>query len=449
MYKILILDDERAICDSLEFALEDEYKIYTALNPEEAYQILSEIDIDILLLDLKIGDVDGLDVLRKVKETYKDVKVIIMTAYGSIKSSVEAIKSGALHYITKPLDIEELKVYIQKAIKYKQITSSLSNLQEIVNNIYSFSGIIGESHEIKEVIRDIKKVKDIDSTVLVLGESGTGKDLVSKAIHFQGNRKSMPFQVVNCAAIPNTLLESELFGYEKGAFTGADKRKLGKIQLADGGTLFLDEIGEMDMYLQAKILRIVEDKKVTPLGGEKEKEVDVRIIAATNKNLEEEIRKGNFREDLYYRLNVLTIEIPPLRERKEDILLLANHFLLKYKKNFNKDVRGFTKEAKIALEAYHYPGNVRELENIIERAVVLTESELISLDDLPKHISGGKREPLKKNGIFIEYGTSMQEVEKALIIKTLKYFDGDKKKTAEVLGISERNLYYKLKEYNK
>jgi two-component system, NtrC family, response regulator AtoC len=448
MEKILIIDDEVAICDSLEFALEDEYEVYSSQDPCKGLELLANINIDVVLLDLRIGNVEGLEVIRKIKKINEEVMIIMMTAYGSIESSVEAMKRGAFHYLTKPLNIDELKIFIKRGIEYKKLNDSLSNLKEVVGRENNINGVIGKSKELKNILHIVDKIKDIDSTVLITGESGTGKDVIAKTIHFQSNRKDQHYEVVNCAAIPNNLLESELFGYEKGAFTGALKKKLGKIELADKGTLFLDEIGEMDMQLQAKILRVVEDKQVIPLGGEKGKEIDVRVIAATNRDLKALVKEGKFREDLYFRLNVIALRIPPLRERKEDILLLIQFFLNKYNKRFNKNIRGISSEAMKVLESYEYPGNVRELENIVERSVALSDNDVINIDDLPE-IMRDREESFKSGKLMIfEIGISIKDIEKEVIIKTLEHFNGNRKKTAEHLGISERNLQYKIKEYN-
>ena len=360
MEKILIVDDEKNICDSLRFALEDNYEVFTTQNPHEVMDILNNNDINVVLLDLKIGKVDGITVLQEIKKKLNNVQVIVITAYGSIKSSIKAMKEGAFHYITKPVDMEELYLYVEKAVEYKNLNYSLNNLKSILNEKYNFKEIVGKSKSLELFLNRLEKVVDIDSTVLITGESGTGKDLIAKALHFQGGRKDNNFIIVNCAAIPENLLESELFGYEKGAFTGAEKRKLGKIQLANNGTLFLDEIAEMDMQLQAKILRIVEDMEVTPLGSNTRIKIDIRIVAATNKNLEEEVKQGRFREDLFYRLNVINLEVPSLRERIGDIPILLKYFLDKYNKKLNKEVFGFNVEVVEILEKYSFPGKRRE-----------------------------------------------------------------------------------------
>lgn len=448
MEKILILDDEINICDSLEFALEDNYKVYTTQSVSEALKMLETENIAVVLLDMKIGEHDGLDVLKKMKIIKEDIQIIIITAFGSIKSSVNAMKQGAFHYITKPIDMEELNLYIQKALEFKSLNFSLDNLKEIVNTKYNFKGIIGNSKPMQILLDRVQRIINIDTTVLITGESGTGKDLIAKALHFQSNRKDNNFIAVNCAAIPTNLLESELFGYEKGAFTSANKRKIGKIELANNGTLFLDEIGEMDLQMQAKILRVVEDMEVTPLGSNRPTKVNLRIIAATNKNLEEEVRNNNFREDLYYRLNVITVEVPPLRDRDGDLPILLNYFLERYNKKFNKDIKGFSKGFISSLEDYSFPGNVRELDNLIEMLVALSENKVLNRSDLPvKYQKKMNDEYHDSSNIILEIGTTLKDAEKEIILKTLEYSGGNRRVTADTLQISERNLQYKLKEY--
>ena len=448
MEKILIVDDEKNICDSLRFALEDDYEVFTTQDANQVMEILYSENIDIVLLDLKIGKVDGITVLKNIKNKLENVQIIVVTAYGSIESSINAMKEGAFHYITKPIDMEELYLYVQKAIEYKKLNYSLTNLRSILNERYSFKEIIGKSDKLRLFLNRVERVLDIDSTVLITGESGTGKDLVAKALHFQGNRKDENFIVVNCAAIPESLLESELFGYEKGTFTGADKRKVGKIQLAHRGTLFLDEIAEMDIQIQAKILRIVEDMEVTPLGSNNPIKIDVRIVAATNKSLEEEVKAGRFREDLFYRLNVINLEIPPLRERKGDIRILLNYFLQKYNKKLNKNIIGFSEDAIDILEKYKFPGNVRELENLVEMLIALGENDIIYKENLPKRYYSSDDNHYDHDYIKIIIGTDLKEVEKTVILKTLEHFNGNRRMTADILQISERNLQYKIKEYN-
>lgn len=448
MAKVLIVDDEKSICDSLTFALEDYYEVTSTQNPNEVKNILEKDNIDVVLLDLKMGNINGIDVLREIKSIDEEIQVIIMTAFGSIKSSVKAIQEGASHYITKPIDMEELFVYIKKVLEHKKISSSLKNLKEVINRDFGIDGIIGRSEALYSVLEKVKKIKDLDTTILITGESGTGKDLIAKALHFKSNRKDENMEIINCAAIPSDLLESELFGYEKGAFTGAERKKLGKFQLADKGTLFLDEIGEMDLQLQSKILRVVEDMTVTPLGGEKNVKINTRIVAATNKDLEEEVKKGNFREDLYYRLNVITLKLPPLRERLGDIPILLDYFLDIYNKKLGKNIKGLDKKVVKELKNYNFPGNIRELENLIERLVALSDKEYIELEDLPEKYINNIPTINSDENIIIKIGSTLEEIEKKSMEETLKYFKGNKKRTAECLGISERSLHYKVKKYN-
>ncbi|SCZ07912.1 sigma-54-dependent transcriptional regulator [Alkaliphilus peptidifermentans] len=387
MHSILIIDDEINILTSLKFALEDRYTVYTTIDPLVSYEILNTRPIDLVLLDQRLADCDGLEVLQNIKQNYPGVIVIAMTAYGTIQSSVEAIQRGAYYYVTKPLNLPELFILITKALEYQNSAGNMDDLTRQLNSKQDIKFIIGSSKAISRIFEIVERIKDLDINVLITGESGTGKELVAKAIHYWGKRKSGPLQTVNCASIPYNLLESELFGYEKGAFTGASQKYKGKFQLAQGGTLFLDEIGDMDLALQGKLLRAIQERVVTPLGSEKNIPIDVTFIAATNRNLSEDVKKGNFREDLFFRLNVITIEMPPLRNRKEDIPTLVRYFMEKYNKSFNKKVEGITPSAIEVLENYHYPGNIRELQNIIERAVALTDGYTIQVKDFPKELT--------------------------------------------------------------
>ena len=358
---LLVIDDEPAICQSLEFALEDKYRVCTFTDPDDALASLQHMEAALVLLDLKIGSHDGTEVLKEIKRISPDTVVIMMTAYGSISSSVEAMRNGAFYYLTKPVLTDELHVLLAKAEEFYTLQTQVKWLSEELDKLSDNYGLIGNSPAIKEVLDLIEKVKDIDSNVLIHGESGTGKEIVARAIHQQGSRRNKRFQAVNCAAIPENLLESELFGYEKGAFTGATQSKPGKFVLAEGGTIFLDEIGEMNMTLQSKLLRVIQERTVTPLGGTEEKPVDVRIIAATNRDLWKEVKESRFREDLYYRLNVIPIYLPPLRERRGDIPLLVQYFIGKISERLGKPVEGVSQEALQLLEKYSYPGNIREL----------------------------------------------------------------------------------------
>ncbi|WP_423800623.1 sigma-54-dependent transcriptional regulator [Neobacillus sp. SAB-20_R2A] len=447
---ILIIDDEQAICSSLSFALEDEYTVWTASNAENGQKLLESEAIDGVLLDLNLGRSSGMDLLRIIKEKWPDTVVIMMTAYGTIDSTVEAIKEGAYHYLTKPLNLEEVKLMLKKALTFQQLHQQVQVLGQAVRQRESYAGLIGKSECMQKVFQLIEKVKDIPSNIMITGESGTGKELVARAIHFQGIRQQNAFSVINCAAIPESLLESELFGHEKGAFTGAYQRKQGLFEQSDGGTIFLDEIGEMPLALQAKILRVIQEKVFTPLGSQAAKEVDVRIISATHRNLLEEVAKGNFREDLYYRLNVIPIHVPPLRERKEDVPLLIDHFLAFYSANMNIRTKSCSLDAKRMLYHYSYPGNVRELSNIVEYAVALSDDDVIQLSDFPEAVYRkdipSKESPDEK-GLFLPEGLSLAEVNRQYILYTLEKNQGHRINTAKQLAISERGLREKLKQY--
>ncbi len=449
MNSILIIDDEKSICTSLEFALEDNYRVLSCQDPVKGLEIIQQEEIDLVLLDLKIGEYDGITVLQKIKKISKDIVVIIMTAYGTIKSSVDAMKAGAYYYVTKPVDTEELKLLILKALDYANLNNQVKRLNTQLNEKFGIKGIIGKSKKMRDIFEIIDKIKDIDSNVLITGESGTGKELIAKAIHYQGKRKDFHLETINCAAIPSHLLESELFGYEKGAFTGAVQKKKGKFQLADKGTIFLDEIGEMDMGLQSKLLRVLQEKEITPLGSNQRYKIDIRVIAATNKNVDKAIEEGVFREDLFFRLNVITINMPSLRERREDIPLLVDHFIKKYNDSLNKNIKGIEASALDYLENYQYKGNVRELENIIERAVALTDHNKITVSDLPQNILTPKGDLGDREIIPVYPGEDLRTVEKKVIMENLKRNGGNRKKTADILGITERTLRNKLSEYEK
>ncbi|MFC4766801.1 sigma-54-dependent transcriptional regulator [Effusibacillus consociatus] len=453
MTNVLIIDDEKAICSSLSFGLEDEFGVWAVTDPEEGLHLLDGASIDCVLLDLNLGHQNGLDILPRIKERKPDISVIIMTAYGTIESSIAAIKAGAYHYITKPLNMDEVKLVLRKALEIQQLHQQVRVLSDAVKQKHSYAGMIGKSEPIQKVFQLIERVKDIPSNILITGESGTGKELVARAIHYQGIRRNEPFSVINCAAIPEQLLESELFGHEKGAFTGAFQRKEGLFERSKNGTIFLDEIGEMPLSLQAKILRVIQERVVTRLGSFDLIDTDVRIIAATNRNLQEEVAKGNFREDLYYRLNVIPIHMPSLRERQEDVPLLMEHFLTFYSASMGKKKKTCSPETKRILYDYPYPGNVRELGNIIEYAVALSQDDIIKTDDLPASVVSGnppeKASRFMEEGLFIPAGLTMGEVEKKMILYTLERNGGHRLKTAQQLGISERGLRDKLKQYLK
>ncbi|MFD0826310.1 sigma-54-dependent transcriptional regulator [Neobacillus sp. M.A.Huq-85] len=447
MHNVIIIDDEVTICQSLTFALEDQYHVYAFTDPREALPLLERIEVAIILLDLKIGEYDGIEILEEVKRVSPTTVVILMTAFGSIPSSVEAMRKGAFSYATKPLHLDELEVLMQKAEEFYTLQSKVEFLSNELDKMGETHGLIGESLAIREILTLIKKVKDIDSTILITGESGTGKEVVARTIHYQSKRRNKKFQVINCAAIPGHLLESELFGYEKGAFTGAVQKKHGLFVLAEGGTIFLDEIGEMDLALQSKLLRALQERKVMPVGGTQEIDFNVRIISATNRDLVKEVKENRFREDLYYRLNVIPVKLPPLRERKDDIPLLVEFFIHQIGDRMGKPIDGISREALQILKQYSFPGNIRELQNIMERAIALTNSSLIEKVDLPSEIQ-------QENHVFRGYtlipvyvGEIMDEIEKRVIFHNLAAFNGNRRKTAQAIGIGERTLRDKLKKY--
>lgn len=454
MSNILIIDDEKNICVSLSYALEDEHKVHWVLTPDEAFHYLENQPADLVLLDLKLGCHDGIQVLKQLKHRHSHIPVIIMTGFGSIDSSVEAVKAGAYHYVSKPIVMDELKNLMGHALENAGLNKQVAHLNQLLKAQNGSSEIIGKSAAMEPVFTMIDKVKNINSTILILGESGTGKDLVAKAIHYSSNRQKYHYEAVNCTAIPFNLLESEFFGHKKGAFTGADSDRKGKFELCHKGTLFLDEIGDMDLSLQAKLLRVMQDKAITPVGSNQSVLVDVRLIAATNKDLKKAVEQGAFREDLYYRLDVITIKVPPLRQRKEDIPLLLQYFIKKYNQQFGKQVTGAHRDVLFLLERYDFPGNVRELENIAERAVALSEGPVLTLADLP---------PLEANAAAATApsdsaagslpqgalaGRRLDDIERQAILDTLRSTAGSRKKAAALLGITERTLRNKLKEYH-
>lgn len=444
---ILILDDEPAICSSLRFALEDEYTVIETQTADDCLDVLKERNVDVLLLDLRLGDVHGSDVLREAKRISPGLIVIIITAYGSIQSSVDCIKAGAYSYITKPVDLERLNRLIEEGLRYSDVNRSMRGLDEEACERYAGLGIVGRGRATQQIMALIEKIKDIDSSVLITGESGTGKELVARAIHYLGKRRTGRFEAVNCAAIPGELLESELFGYERGAFTGAVQPKPGRFQIAHGGTLFLDEIGELELALQAKLLRALEDKEIMPLGGTVSHVVDVRIVASTNKSLGSLIDRRQFREDLFYRLNVINIDMPPLRERVEDLPTLVAYFIKKKARLLGKPIEGIDPSAYSVLEAYSFPGNIRELENMIERAVALGDGPMICLRDLPPHLVEYDFRRHDDYLVRVTLGERLREVEKKVILATLNRVGGNRKETSRLLGISERGLRYKLAQY--
>lgn len=445
---VYIIDDEPSICVSLQLALKNLYRVKTFTSSLPALANMEAGGVDIVLLDLRLGEENGLEVLERIKRIDPNTEVIMMTAFGSIDTSVNAMQKGAFTYLTKPINIEELKVIMQQASNIRKLNEQIYYLSDQLESKSRFDAIIGESAPMQRVYMLIDRVKDIDTNVLITGESGTGKELVARAIHNAGKRYRERFVVVNCAAIPENLLELEFFGYKRGAFTGAMQNKKGKLEQADNGTLFLDEIGDMPLGLQSKLLRALQDKEFTPVGGSTPIKVDTRILAATNRDLPALIAEGRFREDLYYRLNVMEIKLPPLRERQGDIAILGNYLLGKFSAELNKPIRAITPEAKEMLERLPYPGNVRQLANILEYACILCQDGVISKEDFPEYVT--RTDGTGPSGDSIDdylSSHSLKDIEKRAIEATLQRCGGKRVATAAQLGISKRGLLNKLKEY--
>ncbi len=446
---ILIVDDDAAHRQMLDTVLKaDGYNTTHAADGAEAVSAVEQRFYDLVLMDVRMSRMGGIEALKRIKELSPRIPIIIMTAYASVGTAVEALKSGAYDYLTKPLDIDELKILVQKTLRHFELESENQYLRERLDDRFDYASIIGKSDAMIKLFDTLSLVAPSDATVLISGESGTGKELVANAIHQNSPRKNSAFIKVNCAALPETLLESELFGHVKGAFTGASSHKQGRFHQAHTGTIFLDEIAEMTPAIQAKILRVLQEQSFEPLGGSQSVQVDIRVIAATNRVLEAEIEQGRFREDLYYRLNVVSVAVPPLRERKEDILLLAEHFLSIYAQKNRRLIKGFTPRAADLLMRYHWPGNVRELENAVERAVILTRGEMITPEHLPHPIqaidAGEGGAETVDTGVSVR---ALKDVEKEMILRTLDQTDGNRTRTAEILGISRRTLQLKLKKY--
>ena len=394
---ILIVDDEKSMRDSMQMLLRDSYNVQVAKSGKEAIEIVKLHSIDLVLLDIRLPEIDGIEILKIIKSIDSDIEVIMVTAVIMVGKAVEAIRIGAYDYLTKPFDIDAIQERIGKALEKKKLQQENISLRQLIESDFQFEKIIGKSRAIRSVFKTINDVARSNATVLITGESGTGKELVARAIHNRSSRKPKLFVAVNCAAIPENLLESELFGHERGSFTGATERQIGKFEIANGGTLLLDEIGSLPLPMQAKLLRVIQQKEIERIGAGYPTPIDVRIISATNSNLRQDIKAYKFREDLYYRLNVIPIHLPPLRERKEDIPLLANHFLHNTTREFGKKIKSFKKDALTLLENYDWPGNIRELENLIERLVVLTKSEQINTEHLPPEITGLASNPKEGN----------------------------------------------------
>ena len=439
--KILIVDDEKIVRDSFyAWFLEEDYVVDTAEDGEIALKKYAKEKYDLLLVDMKMPGMSGLDLLSKIKAIDKDALIILITAFSSVPTAITALKNGAYDYVTKPIDPDELAHLVKRALEQRALKIENTQLKENIDEIIKPDNLIGESFQIKKIYEMVHSVSRTDTTVMIRGESGTGKELIAKAIHINSNRKYSPIITVNCGALAESLLESELFGHEKGAFTGAQFRRKGKFEMADGGTIFLDEIGSISIKMQIELLRVIETKQFNRVGGNELITSDFRIITATNESLEELVKAGKFREDLYYRLNVFTIVISPLRERREDIPQLVDFFINKFSTAMNKKIKSITKEAIDFLMNYDWPGNVRELENAIERAMVVGKSEAITVDDLPFHVSNNNLD-------LIGGGQSLSSMEKKYINKILNENGWNISKCAQILEIDRVTLYNKINKY--
>ena len=451
-HNVLVVDDEPKLCDLLSSALsQNDVHVFTASNGVQALAILEQEDIDLVISDWRMPGMDGPQLLAEVKQRYSHLPVIVMTAYSTVKNAVQSMRNGAYDYIAKPFDIDELDITVHKALQFRDILRDNARMRAELDQHQPFDNLIGDSPSFRRVLQAIDSVRDSSATILITGESGTGKEMVARAIHKHGSRADKPFVAVNCAAIPEGLLESEMFGHRKGAFTGAVTDRVGRFMQADKGTLFLDEVGDMPLALQAKILRALQERVIEPVGDPRERKVDVRVIAATHKNLLEAVANKEFREDLYYRLNVFPIQLPALRERIEDIAPLARHFAHNLGATAGKRITGFSPDALQAMAEYNWPGNIRELQNCVERATIVATSSTIEDSDLPPYLFSAQ--PHQQCGV-LESGPSvppdleaaLAEVEKAYILAALQQANGVQAAAAQLIGISERSFWYRLKK---
>jgi DNA-binding NtrC family response regulator len=445
--RILVVEDDREMARFLAQILTEEgYAVDLAQDGPAALERAGQSHFDLIISDLMMPRMKGTDLIRQLKENHSEVPVLVITAFGTIESAVEAMKAGALHYITKPFRTDDFLIHVQRALENLRLHNELNRLRTEVHGRYRFENLIGQSDKMQKVFDVVARVSDLPANVLILGESGTGKEMIAHAIHLHGPRAQSPFIAVNCAAIPETLLESELFGYVRGAFTDARRDRTGLFQEASGGVLFLDEISELSLALQAKLLRILEDKEVRPLGSNKTIKVDVQLLSASNRDLAQLVQEGAFRQDLYYRLNVIRLDLPPLRDRPEDIPLLADHFLKKFAKTSKRAVSGIDKNALAAFMRYHWPGNVRELEHVIERAVLLGNRSMIGLEDLPASCVSVDAQNAPLNAAMTKAYT-LRELEQEYIQRVLEDVKGNKTEAAKILGVDRTTLYRKLEDY--
>lgn len=450
MERLLIIDDEKSLRELLTVVFNKEgYKVKACASGAKALEFLEKEDCDLVISDIRMPEVSGMDVLKYVRENRPDIPVIMITAYGNMKQAIEALKAGALDYIIKPFDIEELKIIVSQGLEKRRLTQENILLKRDLKEKYKFENMIGKSRAMQEIYGLIEKVATTDSTVLVTGESGTGKEMAARAVHLLSRRGDHPFVSINCAALPENLLESELFGHVRGSFTGAVAEKKGMFEVAQRGTLFLDEVGETSPWTQVKLLRALQERTVRRVGGTEEIPVDVRIIAATNQDLKKRIEEGKFREELFYRLNVIAFEMPPLRKRVEDIPLLVSHFLEKYCRQMGKKLKRLTPEVVGLLETHRWPGNVRELENVMERVVAIEERETVTVNSLPPDMVSPR--PQEETRVFFEPGFDLEDhldgISKKYITEAWKLSGGNLTGTAELLGVSYRSLRYLLDKY--
>lgn len=448
----LVVDDEKTQRETLRTVLESwGHQVQEASSGQDALDLLEGNPIDVILTDLRMPGMTGLDLLAAAKEARPDIDVIVMTAYGSVEGAVQAMKNGAVDFITKPIDLDQLEIVLRRTLDRKRLVREIKVLKRRLDESVRGFRLLGDSEAMQAVLGKASRVASTDATVLVQGASGTGKELLAQSIHDLSHRAEGPFVAVNCAALPEALLESELFGHVKGSFTGADRDRQGRVRQAEGGTLFLDEIGDISPMVQVKLLRFLQDRQYTPVGSEKLHQASVRVITATHRNLQDRIAEGEFREDLFFRLNVVSLELPTLAARREDIPQLSAHFLVKYTKRYERSARTFSSESMAALMAYSYRGNVRELENIVEQAVVMTTGEVIHRADLPPMVmasgSAGQAEILSAGQVNGDLPALMEKLEKRIIMETLATFDGNQSSAARHLGLTESGLRYKLTKW--
>jgi two-component system response regulator PilR (NtrC family) len=453
--RILVVDDEQSIREFLDIMLRKEgYEVTLAEDGEQASDLLKKKSFDMIISDLQMPKMTGLELLKFAKDNYPNVTFLMITAFGTTETAVEAMKMGAYDYLTKPFKIDEVRILIQNALRAQSLEVENRTLKKELVKEYSFTNLIGNSEPMHRIYDMIKRVASGPTNILILGESGTGKEMIAKAVHYNSPYKDKPFITVNCGAIPESLMESEMFGHKKGSFTGAIADKQGLFEVANGGTLFLDEVGELPLSIQVKLLRSIQERVIRRVGGTDDIKIEVRLVAATNRDLEDMVKKGTFREDLYYRLNVIQIKAPPLRDRKDDVPTLARHFLKKYNERLNKTVNGISEEAMASLKSYSYPGNVRELENIIERTVALEAGATILPESLPpfvqtptgRKLASAYEIEITDTGIDLE--RIVEQIEKELLIKAIHKTNGVKKKAAKLLGISFRSMRYRVDKYN-